>query len=135
MPSKRRRTRLETGKDSLRVCSREKCRREFVLTAEQDKHVQSGLCPTCKEWAAAKRGDLLDPVIYAECQRVLQEEKALVPVGGNIRATKARLQAYTRERLAAMKPPRANPEITEALLGGPSPGGRSGKVGGPNGRE
>ena len=116
------------------VCVQAHCRKPYVLTAQQAKNI-AGLCPECRDAARRKRGDLLDPVIYAECQKVMAQERALTPMAGNIRQTRQRLAEYTRERLAAMPPPRANPEVAEALLGGPSPGGKSGKVGGPSGRD
>ena len=118
------------------VCVQAHCRKPYILTAQQAKNI-AGLCPECRDAARRKRGDLLDPVLYAECQKVMAAERKMLPLAGNIRQTRENLARWERRALLSLeeKPLRMNPVVGEALLGGPSPKAKSGKLGGPSGRE
>ena len=117
------------------MCVRESCRKPFTLTMQDEQHIVTGMCPTCRKRAANKQGWLLDPAIYAECQRIKAEEVKMFGKGSGQRREKA-MNAWERKALHKLwrKPLPMNPLTGEAALGGVAKG-RTGKVGGPSGRD
>ena len=116
------------------VCSREACRRPYRITGKKACNINSGLCPRCKALAAAKRGDLLDPKLYALCQQIAKAERRLVGNGGDMKKSAWRKRKAAKAVMDGWGPRRRTVLEAERLVGGASPGARSGKVGGPSGR-
>ncbi len=129
----RRRTRKEAGQPIQLVCVQEWCRKQYWRTPQQAKS-NIGLCPECKRNAVKKRGWLLDPVTYAECQRVKAEEAQMFK--GNSQQRIEAMALHERKALNKLwkRPLPMNPVVGEAALGG-RPAAKSGKVGGPSGRD
>ena len=120
------------------TCSNAKCRAVFsYASGEQVKHMGNGLCQKCLKAVRKRKPKVLDPELAAQCRAIAAEEKLLFDKGRG-RGSRGDLMArYERAALARLDdaPQRLSPLEAERYLGGPSPGGKSGKVGGPSGRE
>lgn len=89
------------------VCARETCRKPFTRRKQSAGVVQE-LCPDCRALIRAGRGDLLDPEMWAECQRVDAETPK----------TQDEIQEHTRRALKAVRRERINPLKASAFIGG-----------------
>jgi len=78
------------------------------MRRKQSAGVVQELCPDCRALIRAGRGDLLDPEMYAACQRIDAETPKTVP----------QLNAHTRNALRKMGGERINPVQAEVYLGG-----------------
>ena len=50
-------------------CASSRCRAEFMRLPFHSEY-----CPKCLRYLKAGRADLLDPVVYAECQKIIEQE-------------------------------------------------------------
>lgn len=91
------------------VCANRLCRASFM---RQPYH--SEYCPVCLGYLKAGRPDLLDPVVYAECQKIIAEECEANP-------NSAEYREWLRDREGyRMQKPRRNPKaVWRALIGLP----------------
>lgn len=51
------------------VCANSTCRAEYMREPYASEY-----CPQCNGYLKAGRGDLLDPVVYAACQKIIADE-------------------------------------------------------------
>lgn len=51
------------------ICANSTCRSEYLREPYGSEY-----CPTCNGHLRAGRGDLLDPVVYAACQKIIADE-------------------------------------------------------------
>ena len=111
------------------ICVNPRCRKLFRITARGLAELKSGLCPKCTGYLRKKRGDLLDPKLYALCQKIAKQERKVMPTGGNVRKAQAKEWRRSQAVLAKLGEPRLTVLEAERALGGPSPSAASGKAG------